>query len=131
MKQTAYKLIIGTVVAGMLLLYFFFDARQYPFPRCPFYVVTNFYCPGCGSQRALSSLLHGEIAQALHNNCLLVFFIPFLLYSAFVQLRSGGNKPVLLFYNPLFVRIVLIFVISFWMLRNLPFYPFSILVPIE
>ncbi len=131
MNRTIYKLIGSAAVIGILLLYFFLDARKYPFPRCPFFTITHFYCPGCGSQRALSSLLHGQVIEAFRYNSLLVVFIPFLLYSGFVQLRYSGKQTVLLFYKPFFVHIVLAVVLLFWMLRNLPFYPFSILAPAD
>lgn len=131
MAYTAKKIIIGTAAAGVLLLYFFFDARQFPFPRCPFYALTRFYCPGCGSQRALSSLLHGQLVQALHYNILLVAITPLLLYAAVEQIKHTERQPVKLFYQPVFAWIVFWVIIIFWLLRNLPFYPFIFIAPVE
>jgi hypothetical protein len=123
-----YKIGIGAAAAAVLLLYYFFDARDLSFPRCPFYLLTNVYCPGCGSQRALSALLHGHVAEALHNNFLLIIFLPLLAYATFKNLRTG--QPAALFYKPWFVRVILVAVLLFWLLRNLPFYPFLLLAPV-
>ncbi|MBI3118541.1 MAG: DUF2752 domain-containing protein [Candidatus Hydrogenedentes bacterium] len=43
----------------------------YFFP-CFFHHLTGLYCPGCGGQRALHALLHGQVASALDYNVLAV-----------------------------------------------------------
>jgi hypothetical protein len=77
----------------------------------------------------LSALLHGNVEEAFHLNILMVLFLPFLLYAAFINLRYAGVQKMKLWYDPVFVKLVLIMVISFWIFRNIPFYPFSILAP--
>ena len=124
------KYLISAAVTGILLLYFFLDARKLPFPQCPFYMVFDLYCPGCGSQRAMSALLHGDIISSLHNNVLLVIFLPMLFYSGIVSFISKGKKTIAFWYDPLFVKMVMLVVLSFWLLRNLPVYPFSTLAPL-
>lgn len=118
---------IAAVVA-VLLLYYFRDARTLPFPRCPLYLLTHYYCPGCGSQRALSALLHADFRQALRCNVLLVAFLPLLLYAGWHRLKPAAS-PLKLFYSPVFSGAVLAVVLLFWLLRNLPFFPFSLLAP--
>lgn len=39
--------------------------------RCPFHALTGWYCPGCGSTRAVEAAFRGDVEQALHNNALL------------------------------------------------------------
>lgn len=83
------------IVAGVALLlaaicvYFYFDPSDNRFfPRCPFLAATGYLCPGCGSQRAIHALLHGDIASAWHYNCMLLLFAPLivlLLYSECVR----------------------------------------------
>lgn len=51
------------------------------FLPCPAYWATGLKCPGCGSQRAVHQLMHGNITQAIHWNALLVFSIPYILLS--------------------------------------------------
>jgi len=126
-------IIISTAVLAIVLLYFFIDARAGDFfPHCPFHTLTGLYCPGCGSQRALSSLLHADFLQAFRFNILLVLSLPLLLFSAVAAFAGAYKKqPVKqkIFYSPLFVKSVLFTVILFWILRNIPAYPFSLLAP--
>jgi hypothetical protein len=131
MQRSLKIVLFATAVLALLLIYFFFDARKGGFPECPFHLLTGWFCPGCGSQRALSSLLHGNVLDAMHNNILMVVFLPLFLYSAFVNLRYAGTRKMKLWYDPFFVKIVLVTVICFWMIRNIPHYPFSILAPLN
>jgi hypothetical protein len=41
-------------------------------PPCPVLQLTGWQCPGCGSTRALYSLLHGDVAKAFAMNPLLL-----------------------------------------------------------
>lgn len=133
-KQHYKILLIAATVPVLALLYFFKDARYSGFfPRCPFYSLTGLFCPGCGSQRSISSLLHGDIMQAINYNVLLVMSLPLLVYSAFVSLSNVfRTKPVIqkIFYSPVFVKIVLVVVVLFGVLRNIPIYPFTMLAPL-
>lgn len=121
------------LVVGILLLYSLFDARYVEwFPRCPFYMLTKLYCPGCGSQRALSALLHGDFFQSIKYNFLAIIVLPFLLYAAVINgLNLLGKKkvPLHIFYAPAFSWAVLIMVMVFTLVRNIPVYPFNMLAP--
>lgn len=152
-KQFLRISIISALICGLALLYFFVDARYSRFfPRCPFFTLTGLYCPGCGSQRAVSALLHGNFITAVHYNALFVASLPLVLYSAIVSLRTTvyeiirdfGEKrnviwlnlfrpdsiPQKIFYSPVFVKILLVVVVLFWILRNIRFYPFNVLAPV-
>lgn len=143
--------VISVLVCGLALLYFFIDARYADFfPKCPFFVFTGLYCPGCGSQRAASALLHGDIIKAIHYNVMLAASLPLILYSACVSIRTTiylitrdfGEKrtmlnlfrpepiPQKIFYSPVFVKVLLVVIVLFWVLRNIPFYPFTVLAPV-
>lgn len=130
MRLTLRQLFVSAAVALMLLLYFFIDARKGGLPPCPFWSFTNLYCPGCGSQRALSSILHGNLRHALQNNLLLVISIPILIYLACKNLQTGGTQKHQLLYAPRTPKIILIVVLVFWLLRNIPIHPFSLMAPI-
>lgn len=93
--------IIGglAVISAIATVYFLFDpAGSVWFPRCPFLVLTGFRCPGCGSQRALHALLHGEVAEAWRLNALLLLELPLmaLLTAAWVMRRRFPRLRLLL-----------------------------------
>jgi hypothetical protein len=73
------RLPFGYLIGGLLLVlaYGLLDPQSFPFPRCPFLSLTGFQCPGCGSQRAIHQLLHGNFAASFRLNAL---FIPALVY---------------------------------------------------
>ncbi len=124
----------AAAICVILLYYFVYPLYGQYFPKCIFHSSTGFYCPGCGTQRAVVSLLHGDILAALRNNLLAMIALPFLLFSAVIFCLNIFNKKQLtqkIFYSPLFVKIVLIGVVLFGVLRNIPAYPLSLLAPIE
>lgn len=131
MPRPAIKYII--VLGGVALLaalYFFADARTATFfPACPLHAITGLYCPGCGSQRAFSSLLHGDVLAALRFNLLFVVAIPLLLYAALLTVMNRFYSLKNLFYSAGFAKAVLLIVVVFGISRNLPIFPFNLLAP--
>ena len=107
------------------------------FPKCPFHLLTGLECPGCGSQRAIHSLLNGKIGQALHYNLLVVIAIPYLGLLAVLEIirhillhanvpdktRSKWtalvSKTVSVLYHGRAPWIILSVVLLFWIVRNL------------
>jgi Protein of unknown function (DUF2752) len=133
-SRSFYQIIVVSIaVITLSLLYFFYPATNTSFhPKCIFHELTGLYCPGCGSQRAASSLLHGNILQAIDYNILFVLALPFVLYSAYIfswNAFSRQKKQQLIFHSPVFVKTILIVVILFGILRNLPLAPFNWLAP--
>src|ERR1700743_557405 len=86
-------IIVSIAVILISLLYFFYPATNHSFhPQCPFHYLTGLYCPGCGSQRAISSLLKGNIQTALEENVLMVLSLPLIAYSAFIFTWNTFSK---------------------------------------
>ena len=123
---------------GALMILYFIDPHKPGFyPACPFLTATRLYCPGCGSLRATHYLLHGNLAAALSRNILAVLLIPVALWSGavdierrcFHSLTADGKQwriPQLPLWMP---KVVLVVVIVFWVARNLPWWPFTMLTP--
>ena len=126
--------IVGIAVIALSLLYFFHSATNTNFyPKCIFYEITGLYCPGCGSQRAVSALLHGQFLLAMHDNILMICCIPLLVYSAGIFVWNACHsqkKRQRFFYSTLFVKSLLIVVIVFAILRNIHAGPFNLLAPV-
>ncbi len=114
-----------------LLLYFKKPGDTIILPHCPFHTLTGFFCPGCGSLRAIHELLHGRIWSALDLNPLMVISIPFLGYAflsySLLSIRGKGLPQII--KRPIWIWLILAVIIIFWVLRNLPFWPFVILAP--
>ena len=112
--------VAAVVVAGVVIYSTFDPSASRWFPRCPFLMLTGLKCPGCGTQRAIHALLHGDVLSALHFNALLPVCIPLLLlYGYAEQVRT--RKPR--FYNRVnsvtAILAVLIVVIVWWIVRNI------------
>ncbi len=98
------------------------------YPKCPFFLLTGLECPGCGSQRAVHSILNGDIAGALHYNILVVIAIPYILIFFILKgMAALGRDTKTLavtarinrfLYHGTAIYIILIIVISFWIIRN-------------
>ena len=105
------------------LVYAFFDPAQYAFfPKCTFHSLTGLDCPGCGGQRALHQLLHGNFTDAFRYNALLVSLASFglwILIRRGILLVTGYSLPSPL-SHPSWPWVLAGLVIVFGIIRNLP-----------
>lgn len=107
------------------VVYWRFDPNDKKFfPTCPFYYFTGYKCIGCGSQRAIHSLLHLKFDEAIKENFLVVLSIPYLVSGFVFDSIKQKNEKMLNWRKILFgskaIIIILIVLLSFWVLRNLP-----------
>ena len=118
-------------LAGLAVLYAVDPRNAGSYPICPFLGLTGCYCPGCGTLRALHSLLYGDIASALGYNPLAVLSLPFVAYSfatgAMRAFQVPAPQPVLL--HSRWIWAILAGIMAFWALRNVPAGPLTILAP--
>lgn len=127
--QLAVLALVG--LAGLAALFAFDPAGSSVFPPCPFHAVTGLHCPGCGTARALHQLLHGNLLGALSLNPLMVSALPFIAYaglSAAVRAVRGRGLPRV-FLPAAWIWVIFGVIVLFWILRNIPVYPFSLLAP--
>lgn len=101
------------------------------FPKCPFYTITNLHCPGCGSQRAMHDIIHLRIGQALKHNVAIIVIVILLLSKvyAFLSKRYFKKYYYNLSHKSYFTYAIVVIVFAYWILRNLPYYPFTELAP--
>jgi len=124
---------IAVGIIGLGLFYFFINPQEVNFlPECPLHATTGFYCPGCGSQRATHQLLNFNIFGALQQNVLYLLSLMLLGYHLIVTGINTIFKKQLFnyIYHPKTPLIILVLIIIFWMLRNIPYYPFNLLAPL-
>ncbi len=120
-RKVTIIVLLSVVLVTALVVYFLFDPATTPFPRCPFLMLTGWQCPGCGSQRAIHSLLHLDIAAAWRYNALLVLSIPYLLL--LVVAEWGGARRESRLYRALnrewLIWSYFALVIAWWVARNI------------
>ena len=120
---------VVAVVGFWVLLNFDPNAADSRYPGCFFYVFTGWHCISCGITRALHALAHGDVPLAFSMNPLamtMLFLSPML-----VGWRLGWQPRVLrpliaVFADPKFWLLLLP---AYWVARNLPWFPFTLLAP--
>lgn len=124
---TLFMIIIG----GVCYLYFKFNPTEHSFfLSCPLRYVTGLECPGCGSQRAIHQLLHGNFKAAWGLNPFLILSIPLMLYGLGIKAYNylyHSSKRFMLFYNKWFIYGYFGIALLFAILRNINAYPFTLL----
>lgn len=130
MGNRFFRISILSIAAGaLLLLYFYVEPKNGNLPKCFFHQLTSLYCPGCGLQRSFHALLNGHLLTAIDYNLLFILLLPLIIYFilAFALGKKYGTSSFI--YKPFFSLTILIAVVSFWVLRNIPFTPFLWLAP--
>lgn len=121
-KRIVKIALVTAAVAAVAVVYFVFDPSSSAslFPKCPFYWLTGYKCPGCGSQRALHALLHADVITAFRHNALLVISLPVIAAmliashwrTRFPRLYARLNSTTV-------ITATAITILSWWLLRNL------------
>jgi hypothetical protein len=101
------------------------------FPPCPFLALTGLYCPGCGTLRSLHQLINGQLLAALDLNPLTALVLPFIGYALLsaALLSTTGRRLPGVFLPASWIWALLGAILVFWVLRNIPVYPLSLLAP--
>lgn len=107
------------VIAGVF--YYLFDPMQSSFmPQCVFHKLTGLRCMGCGTQRVIHSLLHGDFSGALKANTLVTLSFPFLFFLLWLELFSKRHNSLYSrIHSSAFIWSVAALLILWFLLRNL------------
>jgi hypothetical protein len=96
-------------------------------PLCPTKALLGIDCPGCGGMRMVYSLLHGDIAAALHYNA--VSFVAVLLFAwslvAWTVGRLRGRAMNTWLHRRWTSLAFSVVFVAWFVVRNLPFPPFT------
>lgn len=101
------------------------------FPVCPLLQFTGFACPGCGLTRGFHALFHGDVVTALDFNLLLpIWAVLFAwIFVSLVLTAISGRGLKMPAMSGRTVWIVASVLLTFGVLRNLPWHPFTVLYP--
>ncbi|MBA3784207.1 MAG: DUF2752 domain-containing protein [Acidobacteria bacterium] len=122
---------IAAIGAGAFIVAYFNPTTAGFFPVCPLYYLTGIHCPGCGLTRGFHALFHGDVLTALHFNALLpAYALVFgFMFVSMILVAVRGRGLSWRIVPPSAMYGFLILAAVFFVLRNLPFYPFTLLAP--
>ncbi len=128
---------VAVILAGFLVagaLYFVrtrSPAEGGPFPPCVFHRITGLHCPGCGGTRLAHHLMNGRVGTAFRYNPLTFLLLPFLAYGIISEARRFITNKGLPYarLSPKIIWCLFGILVAFWVLRNIPVYPLTLLTP--
>ena len=96
------------------------------FPKCPIYTLTGYKCPGCGSQRALHNLFHGNFLTAFMYNPLMILLIPYVFLGIYIEYIANKSNQLIvrlrdIFFEKWALLVLAVIILLYTMLRNVYF----------
>ncbi len=114
---------LAVLFPALLICGFIFRSSLIAFgellPPCPFYILSGYYCPGCGNTRSVTHLLGGDILLSLRCNITPLFLlILFTLLYAEMIFSLAGKRVCLLPRNKATWVCVIVLFLAYYILRN-------------
>ncbi len=101
-------------------LYAFEPSAGSLFPKCIFHQLTGLNCPGCGLQRAIHALMHGQVAEAVRYNAILPVMAVFAAtYAAVHTLRRRWPRLDQAITSGNAALLIVAIILAWWILRNI------------
>ncbi|MCH5224910.1 MAG: DUF2752 domain-containing protein [Muribaculaceae bacterium] len=76
------------VLGALATFYFFVNPAEWGWmPQCLFHKLSGLQCMGCGSQRMLHALLHGDLVEAFRLNAFLFCSLPFIGFLVLLEFK--------------------------------------------
>ena len=120
MSRRSVVIVTTVTILGIIAYYPLDPSESVLFPKCPFFWLTGYKCPGCGSQRALHQLLHLHLREAVEYNAFMVFSIPLLLFLTIADInRSKWPRLYLYSRNPVLSWAIFASILLWWIIRNI------------
>ena len=125
LSKRKYIIIAIIILLAMVVpIYYWFDPSQYDFmPKCLFKTFLHIECPGCGFQRALHALLHGDIQASLAFNPFLIISIPILIIACINELiithsQVSAKTIRLVKINKWILHLYIVLYLAWFVIRN-------------
>lgn len=110
---------IALAIGILIIIYYLFDPNMHIFPQCIFYRITGWQCAGCGSQRMIHALLHGDIAAAWNYNAALLVASPIFITMIIASLfRNKLPRLYDVINSKTVIYCLLTGILAWWILRN-------------
>ncbi len=109
-------------LAGVVLVHVVDPNQPGHYPSDPFLALTGWWCPGCGSLRALHALTEGRPGVAMQRNPVFVLALPVAvaLWAEWL-LAAVRGRPVRVPHLPAWVAWALLVALPlWWVARNVP-----------
>ena len=133
-RALAFGVVLGALALGIAAVLLYQSGRlSLPrLPGCAFHKLTGLNCPGCGMTRAVRATFHGRIGEAFLLNPIGMVLLPLAFLALGIEIIGWvRGKPV-----PLRLQLgsrgawgIVWVVTIFWILRNVPCWPFTLLSP--
>ena len=135
--RTGRALLVALAALGLVVAAVYLRERGVAglgswYPGCLFRKTTGFLCPGCGMTRAADATLRGELAMAFRYNPVGMVLLPLGLLGVGIELSGwvrGRAAPVRWLPGRWVSFLLAGLVLGFFILRNLPWWPFTYLAP--
>jgi len=121
--------LLGIVILMSLFIGVFLYSQFNPedvkyFPKCPVYTFTGYKCPGCGSQRAIHQLLHGNIYSAFKLNPFIILMLPYMFTGIYIEYIADKTHTVTakirsILFGKWAIILIGIFMIIYTIARNI------------
>ena len=122
-RQAARTLASGSLaLAALYCIALYYPLGQYSFyPRCPWKLVTQPHCPGCGVLRGVTLMVHGDLLALARFNLLALAALPYLAFHFLSILCAAalGYRPPSLSLGRRGIHALLVVLVLYTLARNL------------
>ncbi len=109
------------LLIGGAVFYYLFDPMESRFmPQCLFHRLTGLQCMGCGSQRMIHALLHGDIAGAFAANAFGLVLLPVIGLMIWTETqRTKRPRLYQKVFSPVAIAILIALLLAWLVVRNI------------